>query len=276
MRVQAKSGRGRCPTCGWQGKLPGFGPRRPDGAGEKASSVREPALPVLPPTRETYGVTSSVEIRCPCCQKTLPPDARHCPACGLDLKKGTKPRRVFERVERSWEAGLSFRRRLLIFILCQAVVIPVGLTGAILGDRVGAFISSWIPFTLLLLFIVGTYSRVDLVRKKNGRSSLSKTWRLGLVELPPTRYRLGEFEGVSVGMANDTNVTDWILFCFLVPMGIIPAILFWYHVIRKNTFYVALTRDHGYPAETLYRGTNEALAREIADALHDLSGLQRS
>jgi hypothetical protein len=59
-------------------------------------------------------------------------------------------------------------------------------------------------------------------------------------------------------------------------MGIIPAILFWYHVIRKDTFFVALTKDHGYAAETLYRGTNEAHAKQIADALHDLSGLQRS
>jgi DNA-directed RNA polymerase subunit M/transcription elongation factor TFIIS len=277
MHVDAKDRRRRCPACGWEGSLasrasdPGRGQHARPGP-----NLREPALPVVAATEETYGVTRSVEIRCPECGKTLLPDAKACPGCGFDLDKGEKPERVFERVERSWEAGLPFSRRLLIFLVVQAIVFSTGLPGAIAGGRVATFFISWIPFTLLLLFVVGTYDRVDLIRKKNGHTLLSKTWRLCLVECPRTSYQLSEFEGVTVGKANDTNMTDWILFLFLALMGVIPAILFWNYVIRPDAVFVALTRDHGYAAETLYRGRKQAQAREIADAVHELAGLPRS
>jgi hypothetical protein len=273
MKVDAEKRR-RCPACGWVESPPATG-RQTDlcQPAEANRDLGQPALPNVAPTRETYGVTRSIEIRCPGCRKELPPEADICPHCDFDLIRGEKPERVYERVERTWEAGMSFRRRLLIFLTGQAVVFATGLPGAILTGHIGAFFFSWIPFTLLFSFVIGTYDRVDLVRKKNGLTLLSKTWRLCLVPFPKTTYRLSEFEGVTVGQANDTDINDWILFMFLVPMGIIPAIIFWYNVIRPEACFVALARDHGYAAETLYRGRKEEQAKEIADALHELAGL---
>src|SRR5947199_1064940 len=39
------------------------------------------------------------------------------------------------------------------------------------------------------------------------------------------------------------SITDWILFIFLLLSGILPALIFWYCAMKRETFFVALTQE---------------------------------
>jgi hypothetical protein len=50
-------------------------------------------------------------------------------------------------------------------------------------------------------------------------------------------------------------------------------VVWWYLAIYRDVFFVALTRDHGFPATSVYRGGSEEQMRDIADALSAATGL---
>ena len=53
----------------------------------------------------------------------------------------------------------------------------------------------------------------------------------------------------------------------LLIMGVVLGILWWYFVIRPDSFFVALTRDHGYPERTLYWGWDERPALDMENTI---------
>ena len=49
----------------------------------------------------------------------------------------------------------------------------------------------------------------------------------------------------------------------IFPIALIPGVLWWYFFIHRDTFFVALVKDHGHPDLYLYRGWDE-------ERMHDL------
>ena len=90
----------------------------------------------------------------------------------------------------------------------------------------------------------------------------------------PSPVVLRGYEGVVSGQWSDSGFWDWFICLWLLPMGIIPGVLWWWHIIRKPAFHVALARDHGHPEVYVYRGRRQEQMRDIAEALRNASGLK--
>lgn len=265
----------QCPECGVYCELP-------------ASAPRNVGLPVSPPPAplaesdvagsdaddgQPYALIGGKERECPHCRKPLSPEATLCTHCGFNWETGTKAVRVYQPLALHWDAGLPFRRRLAFFVLAEGVALTLTLVGAFLGGHPGESFTSWLTFTALVAFLLGTFDRLDLTRNKRGRVVLTQTWRVCFVARPTTRIPLHEYEGIVVNLSHDAGVLDWLILGVLLLSGIIPGLMWWFLAMQQDTYHVALTRDHGYPERILYRGWNQSRAKEIAKTLHDVSGL---
>src|SRR5262249_42055101 len=99
---------------------------------------------------------------------------------------------------------------------------------------------------------------------ERGKVRLTLTWRACFVPLQPETLRLSEYEGVLTGKAPAADFWDWFVLVILALGGIVLGVLWWYLVIRPDTFFVALTRDHGFPERRLYWGWDEDQAEDMA------------
>ena len=136
------------------------------------------------------------------------------------------------------------------------------------------FVVAWPLLTGLLLFVLGTYERIAIVRDARGRVEISKVWRFGFVKLQPTVEAVRGFEGVVTSQNQDTGPLEWFVFLVLICSGGVPALIWWYCVIHKPTFHVALAQDHGRAEFFVYRGKSERQMEEIRDLLTNAAGLR--
>jgi hypothetical protein len=240
------------------------------------ASVRvEPELPAQDDEDDgsPYGVGEVPQQPCVECGRFLPADAILCPSCGFHQKTRTRVRRKFEPIERVWESGLPLERRRRLFLLGQAVAVPLAfLTAYHVFEHWSAFLVPWLTFSLLTGFLLGTYSRVNLSRNKKGRIHLSQTWRVFFRERPTTVLRTAEYEGVVASKARDADFWDWVLLFLFLGMGIVPGVLWYYFAIWKDSFFLALAKDHGHPAVRLYQGWDEDKMKDIARTLCTAAG----
>jgi hypothetical protein len=210
---------------------------------------------------------------CPKCRKEMAPGAVVCLACGFDQRKKKKVAREFQPLARSWDTNLPLERRYVLLGAGAAFGLFMGITAGFAAGF-GWFLFSWVLATAVLAFIVGTFMRVEMTRDRRGRVTLTKTWRVCFVPLKPEVVEVRGFEGIVSGQLDDTGCLDWFLFFWLLAMGILPGVLWYFLVIRKNVYHVALAQDHGYPAVYVYRGRSQGQMEDIATALRDATGLQ--
>src|SRR5262249_11956081 len=154
--------------------------------------------PKAPPTEDESG-EDETEQKCPKCRLRLQTEAALCPGCGTPLQTVSKPPKVYDRLERRWESGMTYRRRMTIFLACQSVMV-VGAVITLTSGFFGSFIWAWLVFTSLLAFLLGSYDRVDLTRNKRGQVRLTKTWRICFIAKAPENVPLREYEGIQTGM----------------------------------------------------------------------------
>jgi hypothetical protein len=220
-----------------------------------------------------YEMVGGAQHLCPHCNQVMPADCTVCGGCGFNLQTGKKPRKVYEPVERSWEAGLPLRRRVALFLACQAAVVLVGLAVAWWTGLPALFLAPWLIFTALLAFVLGTFDRIDLARNKRGKVLLSKTWRVCFRSLAPTPIRVVDYEGVVTGAMHETDFFEWIIFLTLFTSGVLPGLWWFFFVMSKDTYFVALARDHGYPETILYRGWSKDHMEDLAKSLREVAEL---
>src|SRR5262249_10797305 len=125
----------------------------------------------------------------------------------------------------------------------------------------------------LTAFLLGTFARTELTRNERGKVRLTQTWRIGFIPRSTQSIRRSEYEGVASGKAPAPDFWDWFVLVILTLAGILPGVLWWYFVIRPDSFYVALTRDHGFPERTLYWGWDERQAQDMARTLREVAFL---
>lgn len=221
---------------------------------------------------DPYPVADPARPRCPRCAAELEFGAVLCLRCGFDQREGRRRVREYVPLVCRWDAGMTAGRRAALFLAGQAGTALFGLVGAwLLGDFV-AFVAPWLMFTALTAFLLGTYDRLDLTRDRKGRVELTRTWHVCFVRRPPARIDLRQFEGLSTGKGFEAGFFEWLVFLSLLP-SVIPALIWWWVAIRSATVTVALTRDHGYAAEILYRGWDEEHALDLAATLADAARL---
>jgi len=112
-------------------------------------------------------------------------------------------------------------------------------------------------------------------RLERGKLRLTRTWRVCFAERRPVRIYLKNYQGVITGMGNEADSWAWLMLFLLLPFGLFPGFLWWYYVIHKDTYFVALSEGHVSVDLVLYRGMNERQAEEIAQTLQEVASLPR-
>jgi hypothetical protein len=281
---------GECPDCNARPPVLVLDPDAPPGAPTATAPVDDP--PVVPrleldetplPAPPAYDPEEDEDPYlladrdypvCPGCRKTLPPGGVVCPSCGFDQRKQKKVARTWDPLARAWDTNYSLTARLHILVASVAGVLILGLAGtSSAGLPWGPFLTSWLVFVVFLTFLLGTFERIELTRDRKGRATLTQTWRYFFVPVPPRRTEVRGFGSISTGQEHEAGFWEWLIFVSLIWFGVVPAIIWWYQAIHKANYFVALTRDHGYPAHYAYRGRSEEQMREIATTLREASGL---
>jgi hypothetical protein len=211
--------------------------------------------------------------RCVECNKEIEIQAVVCVFCGFDTSKKEKVERTFHPIDREWESGWPFPRRMALFLVFQALNIGTLVFSLGAGGSVPVSIFGIVLTVGLQAFLCGTYDRVRIRRNKKGQTEITMTWRICFIPGPAKKVNWKEHEGITFGHYNAIGVTDWILMIILLPACIIPAIVFWWYIIKSDRFFAALARDRGFPETYLYRGMNEKQAKEIAQTATDATGL---
>jgi hypothetical protein len=214
-----------------------------------------------------YLVVRDEEPTCPRCRKVMAAGATACAACGHDPQARPATCQPFEK---HWEQGFSFVLRVRVFLICQGVGLTLLLIAAFLGE-IGPAAFSWVLFTAMLAFLLGTYRRIDLKRSPRGKIALTQTWRLGFLARSPTKMRLSEYEGVVTGLDRDADFWDWLLLFVLLSCGLVPGIIWWYVAIHCDRFFVALSKHQGASEDFLYRGSNQVQMEDMARSIKEVA-----
>jgi hypothetical protein len=213
---------------------------------------------------------------CPQCRKDMPRGAVLCAACGFDTRTRRKVEREYVPVERTWDADMSLQTRVTIAAAAEGLYLVTAAVAALIaGLEPWGLVCTWVMFTAMLCFVLGTYDRITLTRTRKGRTKVTKQWRAFFVPLAPVTTDVHGFEGVTTGTWHDAGFLEWLVCINLLPLGLIPAVIYWYNAIYKPHFHVALALDHGHSEVYVYRGRSEEQMNDIADALANASGLNR-
>jgi hypothetical protein len=222
-----------------------------------------------------YPPINTGERRCPHCERLVGAGVAVCGRCGFNLDTGEPAGpKTYAPVDRRWDAGMPPSLRHTLFLVAQSVVVSLGLLGLYLHELpVLAFVVPWLFFTPILAFVVGTWDRLELRRNERGQVRLTKTWRICFLPRAAGVIPLREYEGVATGVDAEAGCWEWLIFVIMMGFGLIPGLLWWFYAIHKDTHFVALTRDHGFPELMLYRGWSEDHMRDIAESLRDVAEL---
>ncbi len=223
-----------------------------------------------------YAVPSLDEEKpCPECGKTLSIEAMLCTGCGYDLVAEKKVERQVDSFDQTWEGSPGGQTRAVLFIIFSLAGLPAMVVGVWwLSENWYGWVFPYLFYVAMLAFVLGTWDTLRVMRNKKGRVRITKMRRMFFIALAPKEEDVRGFWGVSVGQAPPNGVTEIAIFLFLLAYGIIPGVLFWYMAIHRSGFQAALTRDHGNPEFLLYRGGDQALAREIGETVGRLAGMQ--
>jgi len=253
-------------------------PALPDAATERTREPRPAPHPWADDEDDNgqpYVIPSS-EIRtrrCVECNKEIDIQAVVCVYRGFDTAKREKVERTIHPIDREWEAGWTFERRMALFLVCQALNVGTVMLSLAADGSLPTTVFGILFAVALQAFVFGTYDRVRIRRNKKGQAEITVTWRFCFIPQPAKKLNWKEHEGIAFGHYNAIGVTDWILMIVLLPACVIPALLFWWYIIRSDRFFAALARDRGFPETYLYRGMNEKQAKEIAQTATDATGL---
>jgi hypothetical protein len=262
---------GECPSCDAD-KMPAAAKEEPvwwpavDAPGAKEDEEEDSS---------PYIVEGADEVQCPQCTFMLPPGSVLCVRCGFHLKKRKKIVKTYQPIERVWETNAALQARLTVFGTCQLLSLALGVLGVFWGGAdLGVFIGAFLGFTAMMSFLLGTFDRIHLTRDARGRARLTKTWRVCFFARPPKSIDVRGFEGIVSGRHRDVTSAEYWIFFFLLFMGLIPGIIWWYLAIHKVTYHVSLCRDHGFPEQIVYSGWSENQMKEVAYTLRDATGLR--
>jgi hypothetical protein len=264
---------GKCPVCGAAWAAPAA-PPKPAPA----------AIPIPPPPDEFAGSTPDDDPesgnpyrtadpgsrRCPGCSDWLRPEVVVCMRCGFDLRTGRKLIKEYQKLERSWDSGIPLHMRLALFVLCQAMaLVAVGAGFASVDDspatKVWTFGLSWLLYTTMIAFLLGTFDHFDLKRYRSGRVDLVRTWRVGFIPWPARKIDVRDYFGAVTAVRSHAGMLEWLVFIFLLTNGLLPAVLYWYCAIHQVEYTVALTSFHGTTEVYVYRGWSQEQMTEIKD-----------
>jgi hypothetical protein len=270
-----------CPHCDGAPEDLGAVPQTPVPVGLAPHSLElggadAPSGAMDPDEDDSPYVLADKEIpSCPKCHKDMAPGAVLCTACGFNQRTRKKAKQTFEPLARTWTTDLTFPQRLLGLAGFQAIHILLASLMAIVFDKgIAPFFVTWPLMAALACFVLGTYDTIDLVRDTRGRTTITIRWHFFFVPTLPQETQVRGFEGIVTGQWLDAGFLEWFVCLSLLPVGVIPSIIYWYLAIYKPFYHVALAQDHGHAAVYVYRGHSDAQMNDIAQAICNAAGLR--
>lgn len=227
-----------------------------------------------PETSNPYRTADVGARRCPGCSDLLQPEVVLCTRCGYDLRTGRKTVKQYQPFTHTWDSGMPLTTRLILFMLCQAAaLIAIGTGLVIFADdlwvAIPTFGLSWMVYTAMTAFLLGSFQTGRLKRYKSGKVDLTLRLRVAFIPMPPKDIDVRAHTGVVSAATANNSAVDWLIFFFLLMSALFPAIVYWYCALYKTTYTVTLTGQHGAPMETVYSGWSEEQMQEIKQALAD-------
>jgi hypothetical protein len=269
-----------CPNCDGVPEDPGgegAGASAPVGMAPHSLELDEPESPSAAGDDDDdpspYFLADKELPTCPKCHKDMVPGAVLCTSCGFNLRTRKKAKKTYEPIARRWETDQTLSQRLMWLGAAQGLHVFLALLSSVVFD-VGfwPFVVTWPVMTAMFSFVLGTYDTIELTRDTRGRAKITIVWRFFFVPTLPKETELRGFEGIVTGQWLDAGFWEWFICVSLLPLGVIPSIIYWYMAIYKPFFHVALAQDHGHAAVYVFRGHSVAQMNEIADAICGATG----
>ncbi len=231
-----------------------------------------------------YGVEGDGLKKCNECQGELPVDAAFCVHCGshLDgtLGKRPKKKRRYTEIDQSFTEGFSQQTRLIIFAAAQVFNVFFTATAIMAtsfkidGTAIGTGIFAGAINLVLQAFILGSYDVLRIQRNERGNCTFTRTRRMLFLPLAPAKIEWKHLVGVGRLASHPGNVFAWLTCLYLLMMGILPGILFWWFELRQERSNVVLTNVYNGIEETLFSSKKEDEAEKIAQMVSEASGMK--
>jgi hypothetical protein len=221
---------------------------------------------------QPYGVPGTGTKLCRHCRGELPLDAELCVHCGREQAGTAKAGRTYQSTSREWEEGWPLQLRLRLFVAC-VVLDVVAFLVLTFTEGVPPGILGIFPQVALQAFLLGSFDTFGLKRTTKGAVTMTRTRRLCFYALAPEKLKWKESQGVGIVATHNPGVFSWLMFAYLLFFLCVPAVLFYWFVIRPERFEVALCDVYGTTNEVVYRSTNREQAREVAETISEVSGL---
>lgn len=217
---------------------------------------------------------------CPHCHEALPLDATLCVHCGRDVASGKRQKRAHQPMAGEWHEGFAPRTRLAILagmqvfnVVFSLVMLVYSEDGVTVGGLVGQLFGQAFNVTLQA-FLVGSYDTFTLRRTAKNQTFLTRTRRLAFIPLAPAKLPWKQSAYVGVIATHDPGIFTWLLCIYMLGMGCLPGVLFYWFVIRPETYTAALCDEYGSTTELLYRTQDREKAAEVAAIVGEATALK--
>src|SRR5688572_12919929 len=124
---------------------------------------------------------------CEECGKKIEASSLVCVHCGYDSRQKAKAERTFEPIDRTWEAGWPYRRRMGIFLAMQAVNVVTVVMSLAGGGSLPVSMVGVTFYIGLQAFLLGTFETIRIRRNKKGQTEVTSTWRICFIPLAPKK-----------------------------------------------------------------------------------------
>ena len=226
-----------------------------------------------------YAVPGSGLFPCPECREQLPLGATLCVHCGYDIDKRKKRKRPQRAIHASFVEGPTLTTRLQVFGGLQVFnVIFTGLLWVQSGSQTGqtdliTFLSGLAINSALQAFLIGSFSTLVVERGNKGRASLYRQSRIAFLPMGDAELEWSGATSVGVLATYTAGMFTYLMCLYLLMMGCVPGIAFWYFVIRPERHNVVIVDVYGSEVETLYRGLSHEPTETCAQFVADATGL---
>jgi steroid 5-alpha reductase family enzyme len=231
-----------------------------------------------------YGVEGDGLKKCVECQGELPSDAAFCVHCGTHLdgsrKERPKKKRRYTEIDESFVEGFALTTRLMIFAAAQVFNVfftATAIAATSFEINAGAIVTGIFAGAINLVlqaFILGSYDTLRVQRNERGNCTLTRTRRLVFVPMNPAKIEWKHLVGVGKLATHPGNIFAWLTCLYLLVMGILPGILFWWFELRQERLNVVLTNVYNGIEETLFSSKKEEEGEKVAQLVSEASGLK--
>ena len=222
---------------------------------------------------QPYAVPGTGTRPCPHCRGELPLDAQFCVHCGRDIATGRKPTRQYQPVSREWFEGwhLSTRWAVLVAVLAidaMLLGIAISANGGVVSNVLGMMFN-----VVMQAFILGTFRHLSVKRNPTGKTTITVVQRIAFVPTPTNKVEWRQSQAVGTVPTHDSGVMAWFFCVYLLLLGVLPGLIFYWLVIRPERCEVTLCDHYGATDARVFRAAGHPQAAEIASVISTATGL---